>query len=126
MTWNDNKGEPEDRSARGDIMQGADLNAPRPPLRPFPFGMAIGALAEIAVKLVISGYILAVVVYVNATGNWDKDDDLGTCFCLLQFWRSFLCGEFRARACTEPRARPLCFLVNESYGTGGYSAQYLK
>lgn len=41
-------------------------------------GMALGTLAEIAVRLVISGYIFAVVVYVNASGNWDKDDDLGT------------------------------------------------
>lgn len=40
--------------------------------------MAIGVLADIAIKLIISGYVLAVVVYVNATGNWDKDDDLGT------------------------------------------------
>ncbi|XP_029173199.1 nephrin-like isoform X1 [Nylanderia fulva] len=39
-------------------------------------GMALGTLAEIAVRLVISGYIFAVVVYVNASGNWDKDDDL--------------------------------------------------
>lgn len=39
--------------------------------------MAIGVLADIAIKLIISGYVLAVVVYVNATGNWDKDDDLG-------------------------------------------------
>jgi len=46
----------------------------RPPLR----GMALGTLAEVAVRLVISGYIFAVVVYVNASGNWDKDDDLGT------------------------------------------------
>ncbi|KMQ92982.1 protein turtle a-like protein [Lasius niger] len=38
--------------------------------------MALGTLAEIAVRLVISGYIFAVVVYVNASGNWDKDDDL--------------------------------------------------
>lgn len=41
-------------------------------------GMALGTLAEIAVRLVISGYIFAVVVYVNASGNWDKDDGLGT------------------------------------------------
>jgi hypothetical protein len=40
--------------------------------------MALGTLAEVAVRLVISGYIFAVVVYVNASGNWDKDDDLGT------------------------------------------------
>lgn len=44
-----------------------------------PFrGMALGTLAEIVVRLVISGYIFAVIVYVNASGNWDKDDDLGT------------------------------------------------
>lgn len=63
-------------------MQGAtDLSVPPKcparvshPLR----GMALGTLAEIAVRLVISGYIFAVVVYVNASGNWDKDDDLGT------------------------------------------------
>lgn len=62
-------------------MQGTtDLSAPPKcpakvshPLR----GMALGTLAEIAVRLVISGYIFAVVVYVNASGNWDKDDDLG-------------------------------------------------
>lgn len=77
-TWNDNKEERRDRQARGDIMQRVDLNVPNSPLRVFPLGMAIGALAEIAIKLIISGYILAVVVYVNATGNWDKDDDLGT------------------------------------------------
>ena len=59
-------------------MQKPDLNVPNSPLKPFPIGMAIGALADIAIKLIISGYILAVVVYVNATGNWDKDDDLGT------------------------------------------------
>lgn len=58
-------------------MQRVDLSVPKSALRPFPLGMAIGALAEIAIKLVISGYILAVVVYVNAAGNWDKDDDLG-------------------------------------------------
>ncbi|XP_003702634.2 sidestep III [Megachile rotundata] len=57
-------------------MQRVDLNVPNSPLRVFPLGMAIGALVEIAIKLIISGYILAVVVYVNATGNWDKDDDL--------------------------------------------------
>lgn len=55
-------------------MRGTDLSVPRLS----PFGMALGALAEIAVRLVISGYIFAVVVYVNASGNWDKDDDLGT------------------------------------------------
>lgn len=77
-TWNDNKGEPRDRPAQGDIMQRADLNIPNLPLRSFPLGMAIGVLADIAIKLIISGYVLAVVVYVNATGNWDKDDDLGT------------------------------------------------
>lgn len=62
-------------------MQKADLNVPNSPLKPFPLGMAIGALADIAIKLIIS-YILAVVVYVNATGNWDKDDDLGTLLML--------------------------------------------
>ncbi|XP_031825598.2 sidestep III isoform X2 [Nomia melanderi] len=61
-------------------MQAVDLNATSPPLRLFPFGMAVGAIAELAIKLVISGYILAVVVYVNATGNWDKDDDLVATF----------------------------------------------
>lgn len=76
--WNDNKGAPY---PRGGIMQGTtDLSVPPKcparvshPLR----GMALGTLAEIAVRLVISGYIFAVVVYVNASGNWDKDDDLG-------------------------------------------------
>ncbi|XP_076765753.1 sidestep III [Xylocopa sonorina] len=61
-------------------MQRADLNVSKSPLRPFPLGMAIGALAEIVIKLIISGYILAVVVHVNATGNWDKDDDLVATF----------------------------------------------
>ncbi|CAD1469492.1 unnamed protein product [Heterotrigona itama] len=61
-------------------MQKPDLNVPNSPLKPFPIGMAIGALADIAIKLIISGYILAVVVYVNATGNWDKDDDLVATF----------------------------------------------
>ncbi|XP_076284192.1 sidestep III isoform X2 [Lasioglossum baleicum] len=61
-------------------MQAVDLNGTNSPLRPSPFGMAIGALAGVAIKLVISGYILAVVVYVNATGNWDKDDDLVATF----------------------------------------------
>jgi len=77
--WNDNKGA---SYPRGGIMQGTmDLSVPPKcpakvshPLR----GMALGTLAEIAVRLVISGYIFAVVVYVNASGNWDKDDDLGT------------------------------------------------
>lgn len=67
-------------------MQRADLNVPNLPLRPFPLGMAIGALADIAIKLIISGYILAVVVYVNATGNWDKDDDLGTLTYAVKFY----------------------------------------
>ncbi|CAL7949715.1 unnamed protein product [Xylocopa violacea] len=61
-------------------MQRADLNVSKSPLRPFPLGMATGALAEIVIKLIISGYILAVVVHVNATGNWDKDDDLVATF----------------------------------------------
>ncbi|KAG6801022.1 hemicentin-2 [Apis mellifera caucasica] len=61
-------------------MQRADLNIPNLPLRSFPLGMAIGVLADIAIKLIISGYVLAVVVYVNATGNWDKDDDLVATF----------------------------------------------
>ncbi|XP_078035253.1 sidestep III isoform X2 [Augochlora pura] len=61
-------------------MQAVDLNGTNSPLRPSPFGMAIGALAGVAIKLVISGYILAVVVYVNATGNWGKDDDLVATF----------------------------------------------
>jgi len=58
-----------------------DLSAPPkcPAKVSHPFrGMALGTLAEIAVRLVISGYIFAVIVYVNASGNWDKDDDLGT------------------------------------------------
>lgn len=76
--WNDNKEAPY---PWGGIMQGTDLSVPPKcptkvshPLR----GMALGTLAEIAVRLVISSYIFAVVVYVNASGNWDKDDDLGT------------------------------------------------
>lgn len=59
-----------------DLSGGAAARCPAKvsyPLR----GMALGTLAEIAVRLVISGYIFAVVVYVNASGNWDKDDDLG-------------------------------------------------
>lgn len=44
--------------------------------------MALGVLIDITIKLIIVGYMLAVVVYVNATGNWDKDDDLGTLLML--------------------------------------------
>lgn len=88
-------------------MQGVDLNAPRSPLRPFPFGMAIGALAEIAIKLVISGYILAVVVYVNATGNWDKDDDLGTCLYIrFASISNFLHALVSGRSCFSTRNIP--------------------
>lgn len=63
-------------------MQKADLNVPNSPLKPFPLGMALGVLIDITIKLIIVGYMLAVVVYVNATGNWDKDDDLGTLLML--------------------------------------------
>ncbi|KAG7204013.1 hypothetical protein KM043_001875 [Ampulex compressa] len=56
------------------------MSVPRWHLGALPFRMAIGSLAEIAVKLVISGYILAVVVYVNASGNWVTDDDLVATF----------------------------------------------
>lgn len=73
--WNDNKGAPH---RRGDIMRGTDLSVPKCPAKVSPFGMALGTLAEIAVRLVIGGYIFAVVVYVNASDNWDKDDDIGT------------------------------------------------
>ncbi|XP_043483231.1 synaptogenesis protein syg-2-like [Leptopilina heterotoma] len=47
-----------------------------PRRRGFRSGMAFGTLTVFAVRLVLSAYILAVAVYVNATGNWDKDDDL--------------------------------------------------
>ena len=46
----------------------------------FKFGMAVETLAVIAVRLALSGYILAIVVYVNASGNWDRDDDPGLQF----------------------------------------------
>lgn len=59
-------------------MRGTDLSVPKCPAKVSPFGMALGTLAEIAVRLVIGGYIFAVVVYVNASDNWDKDDDIGT------------------------------------------------
>ncbi|XP_020289986.1 nephrin-like isoform X2 [Pseudomyrmex gracilis] len=52
----------------------ASRRAARVSAHPFR-GMALGTLAEIAVRLVISGYIFAVVVYVNASGTWDKDND---------------------------------------------------
>lgn len=58
-------------------MRGTDLSVPKCPAKVSPFGMALGTLAEIAVRLVIGGYIFAVVVYVNASDNWDKDDDIG-------------------------------------------------
>lgn len=77
--WNDNKGAPYPRG--GIMLETTDLSLPPkcPAKASQPFrGMALGTLAEIAVRLVISGYIFAVVVYVNASGNWDKDDDLGT------------------------------------------------
>ncbi|XP_014477343.1 PREDICTED: nephrin-like [Dinoponera quadriceps] len=57
-------------------MRGTDLSVPKCPAKVSPFGMALGTLAEIAVRLVIGGYIFAVVVYVNASDNWDKDDDI--------------------------------------------------
>ncbi|XP_070166329.1 protein turtle homolog A isoform X2 [Polyergus mexicanus] len=56
-------------------LSGAPARCPAKSSHPLR-GMALGTLAEIAVRLVISGYIFAVVVYVNASGNWDKDDDL--------------------------------------------------
>lgn len=58
-------------------MRGTDLSIPKCPVKVLPFGMAFGTLVEIAVRLVISGYIFTIVVYVNASDNWDKDDDLG-------------------------------------------------
>ncbi|KAK2585637.1 hypothetical protein KPH14_010261 [Odynerus spinipes] len=43
--------------------------------------MAVGTLTDIATRLVIAGYILAVVlVCVHASNNWDKDDDLVATF----------------------------------------------
>ncbi|XP_025154526.1 contactin-1a isoform X4 [Harpegnathos saltator] len=57
-------------------MRGTDLSVPKCPAKVSPFGMALGTLAEIAVRLVIGGYIFAVVVCVNASDNWDKDDDI--------------------------------------------------
>ncbi|XP_012276028.1 hemicentin-2 [Orussus abietinus] len=37
--------------------------------------MALATLTAIAVRLVLSVYLLAFVVFVNASGNWDRDDD---------------------------------------------------
>lgn len=79
-SWNDNKGTACPRGAimrRTTDLSGAPARCPAKVSHPLR-GMALGTLAEIAVRLVISGYIFAVVVYVNASGNWDKDDDLGT------------------------------------------------
>lgn len=78
-SWNDNKGTACPRGAimRRTDLSGASARCPAKVSHPLR-GMALGTLAEIAVRLVISGYIFAVVVYVNASSNWDKDDDLGT------------------------------------------------
>lgn len=79
MAWNDNKGTacPRDGIMRRTTdLSGVPARCPAKVSHPLR-GMALGTLAEIAVRLVISGYIFAVVVYVNASGNWDKDDDLG-------------------------------------------------
>ena len=58
-------------------MRELDLNLQGPTNKGFRFGMAFGTLTVFAVRFVLSAYILAVAVYVNASGNWDKDDDPG-------------------------------------------------
>ncbi|XP_033218272.1 B-cell receptor CD22-like [Belonocnema kinseyi] len=57
-------------------MRKLDLNLQSPRQRGFRFGMAFGKLMVFAVRLVLSTYILAVTLFVSASGNWDKDDDL--------------------------------------------------
>lgn len=62
------------------IGQKLESTNPLLPVNFIPVGMTFGTLTEIAIKLVISSYILAVIVYVNATGAMDKDDDIGKRF----------------------------------------------
>lgn len=59
-------------------MRKLDLNLQSPRKRGFRFGMAFGRLRVFAVRLALTTYILAVALLVRASGNWDRDDDLGS------------------------------------------------
>ncbi|XP_014604552.1 PREDICTED: nephrin-like [Polistes canadensis] len=62
-------------------MHALDLSLRNTPKLLFPIGMAVGTLTDIATRLLIAGYILAVVlVCVHASSNWDKDEDLVATF----------------------------------------------
>lgn len=47
------------------------------------FGMAVGILLVTVVNLLMIGYLLTTIGHANATGNWDTDDDPGTCVHLF-------------------------------------------